>query len=218
MTARLPAPPPATEQRLIEAAGEVFADKGFRAATIREIIQRAKANIAAVNYHFGDKENLYSAVFRYARQACEQKYPFVDAGPEEATPRQRLHRLVHSLMLRLLDKGRPAWQWQLMAREMLEPTGVLDEMVENAIRPEFEIFAKVVCDVTGLTRSDRRVRLCVSSVFGQALFYRHAQSVVQRLHAEQHFEPRDIEELAEHVTDFSYCALDAIAKDRKARR
>src|SRR5438876_4153196 len=93
----------ATEQRLLEAAGEVFAEKGFRAATIREIIQRAKANIAAVNYHFGDKEGLYGAVFRYARQACAEKYPFVDAVAEGASPRERLQRLVRSLLMRLLD-------------------------------------------------------------------------------------------------------------------
>ena len=47
-----------TRQRVLEAAGEVFAERGFRAATVREICQRAKANLAAVNYHFGDKERL----------------------------------------------------------------------------------------------------------------------------------------------------------------
>ncbi|MGA9754367.1 MAG: TetR family transcriptional regulator, partial [Desulfobaccales bacterium] len=51
-----------TRQRLLEAAGEVFAKKGFRNTTIREICRRARANLAAVNYHFGDKERLYLAV------------------------------------------------------------------------------------------------------------------------------------------------------------
>ena len=206
----------ATEQRLIEAAGAVFAEKGFRAATIREIIHRAKANIAAVNYHFGDKEGLYAAAFRFAKQACAEKHPFVDeaAGPE-ASPRERLHQVVHSLLLRMLDQGRPAWQWKLMAREMIEPTKVLDEMVETTIRPDFEVIAKVVSEITGLAPGDRRVRWCVGSVIGQAMFYRHAQPVVHRLHPEQGFEPGDLEELATHITEFSYCALEAIAREQR---
>ena len=48
-----------TKERLMEVAGQVFAEKGFRDATVREICQRAGANLAAVNYHFGDKERLY---------------------------------------------------------------------------------------------------------------------------------------------------------------
>ena len=51
----------ATKDRLLEAAGEEFAEKGFECARIRAICERAQANIAAVNYHFGDKEQLYVA-------------------------------------------------------------------------------------------------------------------------------------------------------------
>jgi len=49
-------------RRLLEAAGEVFAEHGFKGATIQEISQRASANIASVNYHFRDKETLYHEV------------------------------------------------------------------------------------------------------------------------------------------------------------
>ena len=199
----------ATEQRLLESAGEVFAEKGFRAATIRDIIRRAGANVAAVNYHFGDKEGLYAAVFRYARACCQEKSPVTAV---EGSPRERLRAFVGALLSRMLDAGRPAWQWQLMAREMMEPTAALDEMVENAIKPEFRIIADIVVDATGLRRADARVRLCVNSVIGQILFYRHAQAVVTRLHPGQRFGARDLEELAGHVTSFSFAALTAIGK------
>jgi AcrR family transcriptional regulator len=204
-----------TEQRLLESAGEVFAEKGFRAATIRDIIQRAGANIAAVNYHFGDKEGLYAAVFRYARKCCEAQYPIGTAAG--ASPRKRLHAFIRSIVLRLLDRGRPAWHWQLMAREMMSPTGALDEMVENCIKPEFEILARIICDLAGLPRSDARVELCVNSVIGQALFYRHAQEVVHRLHPRQTFDPKDLDDLADHITEFSMGGFETIARKAAPR-
>jgi TetR/AcrR family transcriptional regulator, regulator of cefoperazone and chloramphenicol sensitivity len=112
-----------TRQRLLEAAGEVFAERGFRAATVREICQRAKANLAAVNYHFGDKEHLYAAVLQYTFRYARQKYFHPTLGlSADATPEARLRAFICSFLFRLLDEGLPAWHGKLMAREMAEPT------------------------------------------------------------------------------------------------
>src|SRR5262245_41727785 len=97
-----------TRERLLQAAAEVFADGGYRRATIAAICRRAGANIAAVHYHFGDKQGLYAAVFDYAQRRATTEDPGLPDGRGE-TPEDRLRAQVTSFLMRLLDPGRPAW-------------------------------------------------------------------------------------------------------------
>src|ERR1700679_2181673 len=106
-----------TRRHLLEAAGEVFADAGFRNATVREICSRAGANVAAINYHFGDKQGLYSETLRYWARESLAKYPPSLGVDESATPQQKLHAYIKSFLFRILDEGRPAWYGRLIARE-----------------------------------------------------------------------------------------------------
>src|SRR5271169_1596249 len=86
-----------TRRQLLEAAGEVFAESGFRDATVREICRRAGANIAAVNYHFGDKETLYAEVLRYSQGRALEKYPPLLGVAADAPPEKKLRAFVQSL-------------------------------------------------------------------------------------------------------------------------
>src|SRR5262245_41452139 len=114
----------ATRQRLLDAAAHVFAEDGFRSATIQRICRRANANIAAAHYHFGDKTGLYAAVFEYAAEVAARDAPPETANGTPAEAQLRAH--VTSMLTRLLDPQRPAWLARLIAREMIEPTPALD--------------------------------------------------------------------------------------------
>jgi len=200
-------PDDATRQQLLEAAGAVFAETGFRAATVREICRRAGANIAAVNYHFGDKETLYAEVVRYSQQKALEKHPpLLDVSPN-ASPEKRLRAFVQSLLLRIFDTGPIAWHGKLMSREMIEPTPALDSLVEERIRPMSEQLRKIVAEILKCPVNDERVRRCSLSVVSQCLFYHHCQPVVSRLFPEQKYDNAGIAQLAEHVANFSLAAM-----------
>src|SRR5262249_16323313 len=145
-----------TRQRLLEAAGEVFAARGFRAATVREICRRARANLAAVNYHFGDKERLYAAVLQYTFH-CAEPSPLDLGLGVEATVEEGLQAFIRSHLCSLFDEGRPAWHRKLIAREMAEPTQALDVVVDQMIRPEAELLMAIVRDVLGHGAHPQRV-------------------------------------------------------------
>jgi TetR/AcrR family transcriptional regulator, regulator of cefoperazone and chloramphenicol sensitivity len=201
-----------TQQRLLEAAGEIFALHGFRKATIREICKRAHANIAAVNYHFHNKKALYSAVLQYAHQCAVEKYPLDLGLSKDATARERLQAFIRSLLLRFLDEDRTAWYGKLIAREMIEPTQALDILVEKEIRPLSQRLEFIVRELLNSQASNELVQLCVRSIVAQCIFYHHVRPVISRLYPNQKYSPRDIEQLADHITRFSLGAMKELKK------
>ncbi len=208
----------ATRQHLLAAAGEVFAEVGFRAATVREICERAGANIAAVNYHFGDKERLYRAVLQETYQTAVKKYPADYGLRDDATAEERLRAFVHSLLLRIFSDGPSAQHGKLMAREMMEPTGALDEVVREDIRPMSTLLVAIVGELLGPGTDEGTRRLCANSVVSQALFYHHCRPVVVRLYPDMRFDRAGIDRLTEHITRFSLAAIKNLAKQRRGSR
>lgn len=202
----------ATRRHLLEAAAEVFAEAGFRAATVREICQRAGANIAAVNYHFGDKKELYTAVLQQTFVTSLAKYP-PDLGlPPRATPEQRLRAFVHSFLLRIFSEGPTSRHGKLMAREMIEPTGALDAIVRDNIRPMAVVLQAIVVDLLGRKTDEKVVQLCATSVVSQVLFYHHCRPAVTRLFPGLKFDEAGIERLAAHITRFSLAGIRDLGK------
>jgi AcrR family transcriptional regulator len=191
---------------LIEAAGEVFAEQGYHNATIRQICDRAEANVAAVNYHFRDKAELYEAVLRYAHCAAEAAYACAKP-PSDASPEERLLIFVRAMMIRILDEGRPAWHGKLMSREMTEPTAALDSLVRNVIVHRFNELNQIVRELLGPEAPIEEVERSSNSVIAQMVFYQHCKPLLVRMEANLRYDKAGIEDLAQHVTRFSLCAM-----------
>ena len=196
-----------TRRQLLEAAGAVFAAAGFRNATVREICRRAGANIAAVNYHFGDKEALYAEVLRYAQQKAFEKYPLLPGMGIDASPADKLRAFIRSFLLRIFDSEPTAWFGKMMLREMIEPTGALDSLLEERMRPMADQIRDIVAEILGCLPNDEQARLCSLSVVSQCVFYHHCRRMVARLFPEQRLDATAIEPLADHITRFSLAAM-----------
>jgi len=195
-----------TRRRLIEAAGEVFAEHGFQNATIRQICDHADANVAAVNYHFRDKAELYEAVLRYSHCAAEAVYA-AGKPASNAPAEERLTAYVRTMMSRILDEGRPAWHGKLMSREMTEPTAGLDSLVQNIFLSRFKELYGIVGELLGPAATHDDIEKSCNSVIAQGVFYQHCKPLLVRMEATLRYDKAGIEELVKHVTRFSLFAL-----------
>lgn len=200
---------PDTRRRLLEAGGEVFAEHGFRAATVRRICSRAQANGAAVHYHFGDKAELYRAVLAHAHRAALERFPPTLDVAEDAGAEERLFGFVRSFLLRLLSDGVPAWLGKLMAREMIEPTDALEDIIAHTGRPLFERLTAIVREIAGPATSVEHTMRCAQGVVGQCLFYKHCREMIRRGWPESEPTADSIDELARHITRFSVAGIRA---------
>lgn len=201
-------PDQATRRKLLDAAGEIFARDGFHHATVRAICRRSGANVAAVNYHFGGKAALYRAVIAEAQHEAMKIQPIGGQIRSGDPPAMQLRQYIRQFLARLLDEGRPAWHGTLMAREMVEPTEVLDDVAREFVRPQFLYLCGLVRALLGPAGEDAgRVRRAACSVAGQCLFYKHARPMIDRAMPEVEFGADARAALAEHIADFSLAAL-----------
>lgn len=192
------------KERLIEAAGVVFGELGYHGATVREITRQAGVNLAAINYYFRDKEELYWSVLQHAVQ-CALKND--EDLSEDALPEDRLEGFISCLLRNMLDPKRPDWHGKLIAREMGAPTRMLDILVESNIRPRNEKLRQILRELAGIPMSPDQESLICASIMAQCLYYRQNRPVVERLYPDI-VKGRDvIPHLTRHITEFSLAAI-----------
>jgi len=206
-----------TKDRLLAAASELFAERGFQRTTVRDIAARARVNVAAGNYHYGSKRKLYVEVLRAQFTAIRALLRARGAAlPEGALERLRRRQLVALLrarvnvMLDLLIGPPPGLHGTLMHREMCDPSEAMPVIVDEFILPMFgEMRAIVARLAPGAER--RALERCVFSVVAQALFYRFTMPAMLRILGVPAY-PRGLaRELAGHITEFSLGGMERVS-------
>jgi TetR/AcrR family transcriptional regulator, regulator of cefoperazone and chloramphenicol sensitivity len=191
-----------TRDKLIEAAGEVFAERGYRAATIREICRLAGANVAAVNYTFGDKMGLYTEVLRHSVRAAKTA-AITAALDGSSSPEEMIRGVIRARLMSLCQEARPDWQIRLVMHEFSHPTPAMGRVVDEGMRPIYDRVRKAVGEIIGLPPDHETTLLSVNSIVGQILFYTFSRPVLARLQPELKLTPEKLHRIADHIADFS---------------
>jgi len=208
-----------TKDRILAAAGALFAERGFHRTTVREIAARAGVNVAAGNYHYGSKKALYLEVLR--AQFAEIRSQLRARGATR--PRSELVRLPRAqlvslfrarvtVMLDLLLGPPPGVHGTLMQREMCDPSEALPVIVEEFIAPMAGEMREIAAHLEPRLDAES-VERCVFSITGQALFYRFTLPALRLLNG---LPTRS--RLADHITEFSLGGMERIASRRARRR
>lgn len=191
--------------RLLETAGEIFAEKGFTAATVREICSAAGANVASVNYYFGDKQGLYIEAVKHAH-GCR----FNDPPPqwhEGTPPEQKLRDFVFNMLTHLLDQSGPPWNVKLIMREMIEPSEACRALTEEKIRPMAMVLMSIVRELLPSDTPLPKLQMTAFSIIGQCLFYRTQEHIARYLIGAEAFNAFTIPQLTDHIVGLSLTAL-----------
>lgn len=204
-----------TVQRLLHTAIEVFAERGFRATTVREICARANVSVASVNYYFRSKEALYSQALGLAIREANERYPIAQAQDKALPSEQRLALFIDNFLHKLLDDSHLGYHSKLITREITEPTNAFDEIIASAIIPQFALLEDIVRQLVGPDADHNTVNRCLLSILGQCLVFKHSRSIVERLHPELIADESAIKQSAEHIANFSLFALSQLSEIRR---
>jgi len=196
-----------TQRKILNAAGEVFAEQGFKAATVRDICKRADVhNLAAVNYYFGDKEKLYQAVVRLAFQGSEEAQ-LAPTFPEDASPAEKLRLFIRQFAATILGGHRPVWHMQVMGRELSQPSEACLTFVREFVRPHQQTLLMLLGKCLPPRTSARKKNLIALSIVGQVVHHRCARTIITQVVGPEEADSYTAEVVGDHVADFALRAL-----------
>ncbi len=212
-----------TPDRLLDAAVELFAQRGFHGTSIRDIAERAGVNVAAGHYHYGSKDGLYLAVLRAqfaeVRSQLERRGVNRPAPALRKLPRREVAALLEAriaTMLEMLIGPPPSAHGQLMLREMCDPTDAMPIIVAEFIEPQTKEMEHLVARLIP-GASAEAIRQIVFSIIGQVLFYRFTMPVALLLRHEAKYPAGFARTTARHILAFSMHGIDGMAAARRSR-
>jgi TetR/AcrR family transcriptional regulator, regulator of cefoperazone and chloramphenicol sensitivity len=190
---------------LLQTALRLFAERGFAKTSTRDIATAAGANIASISYYFNDKAGLYRAAYTEPMGGCGAMGVFdATAISLEDALRKMLSHIVEPMkqgdLVQLCTR--------LHFREMLEPTGLWAEEIDNGIRPAQVALVQVLCAYLALKQPDDDVHRLAFSIVGLAIHLFVGRDVVQALQPQLLATPKAIDAYTERLLGYALAMVD----------
>lgn len=190
-----------TRAALIRAATSAFRASGFESARIRNIVRLARTSLSAVDYHFGNKLDLYCAVLQASIRELSADFPFDDKR-QHHSPRQRLYGLVQNFLYQL--RARSAEKNPLIPlRDIFGPPEAVDVLAREYLTPQLESMRTAVTAALDDKASAEAVNNITLSLFSQCIFYGLAENVHASLMIKAPESSEEINLLAMHIVNTS---------------
>jgi AcrR family transcriptional regulator len=208
-----------TREHLLEAAGQVFAEKGFERSTAKEISERARTNTAAVNYYFGGIDALYAAVLDEARNRIFSVQAIAKAVEGKTDPKSKLEAVFGVVVQTLLGPVSSSWVLRVLGRDMVTPTSTSDAAKEKLILPQAQILKRFVGEFVGLSEDHPAVaRACISVMAPFCMLILGDRQRFKRALPSLGLGPGDAPAMTDHLVQFAIAGLEAIGREARKRR
>jgi len=203
--------------QLLEAAGEVFAEKGYSQATSKEICERAGMNSASVNYHFGGFEALYAETLAHAHRRLVAIGAIRDIAESRASSREKLRAIV-VLFVRRLALSRTSWEVRILSREFVSSSPAGEAFFRSEILPKMDILRVIVASLVGAPPDDPVVGRALLAVVSPGMMLAIAdRGRLTRIIPGLEKTSEEIDPLIEHLVLFIHAGLAAVAAEHASQ-
>ncbi len=208
----------ATPHRLLVVAARIFAERGYRAVTLKDVVAAARVNGATAHYHFGDKAGLYRAVIQEQLRLRERQVSMDERDLRQIEPAQRLYVFISRLMQQLLLDEEHQFMPRLMLWEAIDPGPAFSVAVRKLPQHQLDLLSRIIRDMVGVRLSHRQVRASAISILGQCVFYRYGRLVLAKTERQAPRSAAAVQKIADHIYQFSLAALNSLGKPQTATR
>lgn len=201
----------ATYKRILETAGELFAESGFAESSSKAIAAKAEVDLASINYHFGSRSGLYQAVLAEAHRRFISMDALQKLSAAKLPARAKLKKVIEGMVEAAVSEQ--GWHTRVLVRELLSPSSHLQVLQQNEVFPKFRLILAILSEITSIPPDDPALFRCVVSVAAPCAMFLVVGRNIPAIAETVSSTPHDV--LTAHLYHFAIGGLKAIGQEHR---